>query len=313
MQLIQELRNVVKDELQQVDALILEHVRKANESLVSEVAEYLVNSGGKRIRPILTLLSAKLFSYQHTNAHILLAAAVEFIHAATLLHDDVIDGSEMRRAKPTANNVWGNQTSILVGDYLFSQSFKLMVETKHLAALEVLSSASSLIVEGELSQLVVLKSHDIFSVEKYMEIIAHKTATLFSAASEVGAIISKRPDAQVAIKQYGELLGMIFQIIDDVLDYDADSLNTGKNIGDDFFEGKVTLPIIVLFERLKQKDTVQYNNTKGRFFASSKSQQDLEFIIELMRKYTIFDQVQEIVTRLVVEGGNYWIVSWMLT
>lgn len=302
LQLIQDIKLFVGDDIKQVDSLILDHVRAANESLVEEVASYLLNSGGKRIRPLLTLLSAKLCGCKKGNAQILLAAAVEFIHAATLLHDDVIDGSDLRRAKPTANHVWGNKTSILVGDYLFSQSFQLMVQTRSLEALEVLSTASALIVEGELSQLVALNNAEIISQEDYIKIITAKTATLFAAASRVGAIVSDRADLDDATEQYGMLLGIIFQISDDVLDYNSDVEKTGKNIGDDFFEGKITLPIIILLQKLQASESLLYADIVQLLAKQEKTSEDLQNVVKLMHAHDVFTHIEQVLNQYHIDA-----------
>lgn len=249
MDLIKDIQKYVHKDLTEVNELIINSLA-VREELIGLVATYLMEAGGKRIRPILTILASNLFSYTGKN-HILLASAIEFIHAATLLHDDVVDGSQVRRFKPTANIVWGNNTSILVGDFLFSQSFRLMVQTKLIPALEVLSHASSVIIEGEVSQLAKLNQKRIISLNEYYEIIDSKTAVLFGAACEVGAILGEQStEIRQNLNQFGANLGIIFQIIDDWLDYFGTKDQLGKPVGSDFFEGKATMPLILLHSSL---------------------------------------------------------------
>lgn len=256
MDLIKDIQKYVHNDLTEVNELIINSLA-VREELIGLVATYLMEAGGKRIRPILTILASNLFGYTGKN-HILLASAIEFIHAATLLHDDVVDGSQVRRFKPTANIVWGNNTSILVGDFLFSQSFRLMVQTKLIAALEVLSHASSVIIEGEVSQLAKLNQKRIISLNEYYEIIDAKTAVLFGAACEVGAILGEQStEIRQNLNQFGANLGIIFQIIDDWLDYFGTKDQLGKPVGSDFFEGKATMPLILLYSSLTGEEQEQ--------------------------------------------------------
>jgi octaprenyl-diphosphate synthase len=217
-------------------------------ALIPQIASYLVSLGGKRLRPLLTIASAELCGYKGKR-HIRLAACVEFIHTATLLHDDVVDKSYLRRGKETANQVWGNKASVLVGDFLFSRAFELMVLDGSLEVLEILSKASCAIAEGEVLQLS--SSHDLkLTEETYLQIIESKTARLFSAATEVGAVVAKVEKAKRhMLSRFGYALGMAFQLMDDILDYAADQEKLGKSIGDDFREGKVTLPVIFAYEQ----------------------------------------------------------------
>jgi len=217
-------------------------------SLISQIAGYLVSLGGKRLRPLLTVASAELCGYQGKR-HIYLAACVEFIHTATLLHDDVVDESTLRRGMSTANSVWSNKASVLVGDFLFSRAFKLMVQDGSLEVLHILSQASSAIAEGEVLQLS--SSHDLnLDEETYLKIIESKTARLFSAATEVGTIVAEAEDPKrKALSRFGHTLGMAFQLMDDVLDYAADQEKLGKSVGDDFREGKVTLPVVIAYKQ----------------------------------------------------------------
>ncbi len=235
------LRQLVEPELKIVDNMILDYA-KSHVELVPIISNYLTSAGGKRLRPILTLACSKIFGTISENA-IKLAAAVEFIHTATLLHDDVVDESDKRRGKPTANNIWDSKTCILVGDFLFSQAFKLMVETHSIKALKLLSNAAANIAESEVWQLELLNNIDL-SRETYFKLIAGKTAVLFAGACASGGVVSNCSEAEAShLYNFGLKLGTSFQIIDDILDYSADS-TFGKKLGNDFLEGKVTLPVI---------------------------------------------------------------------
>lgn len=240
------LQSLVDDDLQAVNTRILSYA-ESHVELIPTIAEHLVSSGGKRLRPMLTLASARLCGYQGHH-HVDLATCVEFIHTATLLHDDVVDESRLRRGLATANHIWGNKASVLVGDYLFAQSFTLMVQTGSLDVLRILSHAASVIAEGEVMQLAT--SNDTATQEStYLEVISAKTAELFAAACEVGAVIAETPDYCHPLREYGRLLGIAFQMVDDALDYAADTKILGKTVGDDFREGKVTLPVILACAR----------------------------------------------------------------
>ncbi len=239
---IKAIVELIRDDMEAVNALIHERLR-SNVVLINQMGHYIVNSGGKRLRPILALLSARACGYRGTQ-HIDLAAIVEFIHTATLLHDDVVDASELRRGRETANHIWGNEASVLVGDFLYSRSFEMMVTLRNMRVMEVLANATNTIAEGEVLQL--LNCHDPDTTEeRYLEVIRSKTAKLFEAATRLGAIISERPaEEEQALATYGMHLGTAFQLIDDVLDYSASSEEIGKNVGDDLAEGKPTLPLI---------------------------------------------------------------------
>ena len=217
-------------------------------ALIPQLAGHIVSAGGKRLRPMLTLGCARLCGYQGER-HIALAAAVEFIHTATLLHDDVVDSSDLRRGRDTANAVWGNKPAVLVGDFLFSRSFELMVEDGSLRVLEILSRAAAVIAEGEVGQLVT--ANDTATTEAaYLEVIEAKTAALFAAASRIGAVVAERPPAEEeALERFGRNLGIAFQLIDDMLDFSARQSELGKSVGDDFRDGKITLPILIAFAR----------------------------------------------------------------
>ena len=229
-----------------VNEVILEQMQ-SQVLLIPQLAGHIIAAGGKRLRPMLTLSAARLCGYEGQR-HVSLAACVEFIHTATLLHDDVVDESDLRRGAATANAVWGNKSSVLVGDFLFARAFELMVADGSLEVLGILSNASSVIAEGEVHQLVT--ANDTDTTEKdYLEVIEAKTAKLFAAATEIGAVVSERPDAErQALEAYGYNIGMAFQLIDDVLDYSARQATLGKTVGDDFRDGKITLPVVLAFQ-----------------------------------------------------------------
>jgi octaprenyl-diphosphate synthase len=241
-------------DLDRVNQVIVDRMQSPV-ALIPQLAGHLVASGGKRLRPLLTLGCARLCGYSGIR-HIGLAAAVEFIHTATLLHDDVVDASELRRGRDTANAVWGNKPAILVGDFLFSRSFELMVADGSLRILEILSRASSIIAEGEVLQLMT--QNDLQTTEdSYLEIVQAKTAELFAAASRIGAVVAERPyEEEEALDRFGRNLGIAFQLVDDMLDFSARQTELGKCIGDDFRDGKVTLPILVAFGRGDQEERV---------------------------------------------------------
>ncbi|MDZ4261398.1 MAG: octaprenyl diphosphate synthase [Pseudomonadota bacterium] len=236
------ITRLMHDDMTAVNAVIQRRLQ-SEVVLINQMGHYIINSGGKRLRPLLALLSARAFGYDGTQ-HLDLAAIVEFIHTATLLHDDVVDGSDLRRGRETANNIWGNEASVLVGDFLYSRSFEMMVELKNMRVMEILAHATNTIAEGEVLQL--LNCHDPETSEaRYLEVIHSKTAKLFEAATQLGAVISGRSAAEEqAMATYGMHLGTAFQLIDDVLDYSATAAQMGKNVGDDLAEGKPTLPLI---------------------------------------------------------------------
>ncbi|MEM1344842.1 MAG: polyprenyl synthetase family protein [Pseudomonadota bacterium] len=242
------LQNLVAEDMGAVNALIRERMSSEHAPRIPQIAAHLFEAGGKRLRPILTLASARLCGYDG-EAHVRLAAVVEFIHTATLLHDDVVDESKRRRGRATANILWDNKSSVLVGDYLFARAFQLMVECGSLRVLDILSNAAAVIAEGEVLQLTT--AHDLATdVARYEQVVRGKTAALFAAATEVGGVIAARPEEEVrALAAYGDGLGMAFQLADDVLDYGGTSAGLGKNVGDDFREGKVTLPVILAVAR----------------------------------------------------------------
>ncbi|MBK1640473.1 octaprenyl diphosphate synthase [Chromatium okenii] len=236
------IRHPVAEDSKAVDALILRRLQ-SDVVLINQIGHYIVNSGGKRLRPLCVLLAARACGYRGER-HIDLAAVVEFIHTSTLLHDDVVDNSALRRNRETANVVWGNDASVLVGDFLYSRAFEMMVDVGNMRVMEVLAHATNRIAEGEVLQL--LNEHDPDTTEaRYMEVITRKTATLFEAGSRLGAVIADAsPEVEAAAASYGLHLGIAFQLIDDALDYSVDNADWGKNVGDDLEEGKPTLPVI---------------------------------------------------------------------
>ncbi|MCU7836395.1 MAG: octaprenyl diphosphate synthase [gamma proteobacterium symbiont of Taylorina sp.] len=241
---IEDVFKLIKGDMGKVNHLIQSSLY-SEVVLINQISQYIINSGGKRLRPIIVLLSANAFSYQHKNNHnITLAAVIEFIHTATLLHDDVVDESELRRGKDTANELWGNAASVLVGDFLYSRAFEMMVGVGSMKVMEILSHSTNTIAEGEVLQL--LNCNDASTTEeRYLEVIHFKTAKLFESASQLGAVIAEQDEAvEAAMAKFGMHLGTAFQLIDDVLDYSASSEDMGKNVGDDLAEGKPTLPLI---------------------------------------------------------------------
>ncbi|WHU01849.1 MULTISPECIES: polyprenyl synthetase family protein [unclassified Sphingomonas] len=238
---------LVAQDMNLVNAVILDRMQ-SEIPLIPELAGHLIAGGGKRMRPMLTLAAARLLNYPGTRHH-RLAAAVEFIHTATLLHDDVVDSSDLRRGRRTANIIWGNPASVLVGDFLFSKSFELMVESESLKALHILSNASAVIAEGEVNQLTAVRRLDL-GEERYLDIIGAKTAALFAAACRIAAVVAERSEAEeLALDAYGRNLGIAFQLVDDAIDYVSDAGTMGKDAGDDFREGKMTLPVILAYAR----------------------------------------------------------------
>ena len=238
----QRIYDTVADDFSRVNDLIIKRLA-SDVPLVEKIAQYIIESGGKRLRPLLVLLASQAAGYQKDD-HLKLAAVIEFLHTATLLHDDVVDTSDMRRGRSTANAKWGNAPSVLVGDFLYARAFEMMVELQSLPIMNVLSHATAVIAEGEVMQLMNVKNPDL-SEDQYMVVIHNKTAMLFEAASHTGALLAKASKEQeTALKDYGKHLGLAFQLVDDVLDYQGDAETMGKNVGDDLAEGKTTLPLI---------------------------------------------------------------------
>ena len=257
--------------------------------LIPKLAHHLIDSGGKRLRPMLTIASAKLCGYAGAG-HVPLAAAVEFMHTATLLHDDVVDDSDFRRGKKAARILWGNQASVLVGDFLLGQAFRMMVDVGSLSALKILSNAAAVIAEGEVMQLAAAKN-TATTEDEYLAIINAKTAALFSAATEVGGAIANRPsEEQAALKSYGKTLGIAFQLVDDALDYSGDSASLGKAVGDDFREGKITLPVILSFRRGNDEERAFWRRTLTE---GDIQDGDLQHAMSLMRKHKAIEATLE--------------------
>ena len=281
-----DLKNSVEDKLILVEEKIKNKL-SSEVDLVQKMCDYHLTTGGKRLRALLTLGSSKLCGYLKGGRDINLAACVELIHGATLLHDDVIDNSDIRRGKKTTNLIWGNQSSILAGDYLLSRCFEMMVEDGNLEVLKLLSSTSAKIAQGEILQLQHKGEVDMLE-ETYLKIISSKTAVLFSAATKVGAILSEKNNKEKeALEFYGKNLGLTFQIADDALDYNSQINSFGKKIGNDFFEGKITLPIILLFQQSSDSEKKRLENI---FKQDIRSTEDLTIILSLISKYKIISQ-----------------------
>ena len=281
-----DLKNSVEDKLVLVEEKIKNKLT-SNVDLVQKISDYHLKTGGKRLRALLTLGSSKLCGYLKGGRDINLAACIELIHGATLLHDDVIDNSDMRRGKKTINIIWGNQSSILTGDYLLSRCFEMMVEDGNLEVLKLLSSTSAKIAQGEILQLQHKGEIDMLE-ETYLKIIYSKTAALFSAATKVGAILSKKNNKEKeALGFFGKNLGLTFQIADDTLDYNSEINLFGKKVGNDFYEGKITLPIILLFQQTNYTEKKQLENI---FKQDVRSADDLSVVLKLISKYKIISK-----------------------
>ena len=271
-----------------VNAVILDRMQ-SEIPLIPALAGHLIAGGGKRMRPMLTLAGAALCDYQGSRHH-KLAAAVEFIHTATLLHDDVVDGSDMRRGAAAANIVYGNPATVLVGDFLFSRAFELMVEDGSLKVLKILSRASAVIAEGEVDQLTAQRQIET-SEERYLSIIGAKTAALFAAATRIGAVVAERSEAdEQALESYGRNLGIAFQLVDDAIDYDSDSAEMGKGRGDDFRDGKMTLPVILAYARGNEDERRFWRDAIAGF---STSDEDLAHAVELIGRHGAVDATRE--------------------
>jgi octaprenyl-diphosphate synthase len=273
------LYHLVRDDLKRVDTLILERV-KSEITLIHDIARHIIASGGKRIRPALTLISAQLCGYTG-DRHIALAASVEFIHTATLLHDDVVDESKLRRGLATANELFGNKASVLVGDFLFSQAFQLMVGDNNMRTLRILSDASAIIAKGEVMQLMTEGAPET-SIENYLQVISSKTAALFAAACELGGVIAENDEWADALREFGIYIGIAFQLVDDALDYAADQETLGKTVGDDFNEGKITLPVIHCYQSGTRDEKAFWERTMGNL---EQKPEDLHTAIMIMQKY----------------------------
>ncbi len=282
------LHKLVADDLKRVNELIL-HRMDSPVALIPQLAGYIIAAGGKRLRPMLVLASARLCGYRGSR-HVALATCVEFIHTATLLHDDVVDDSDLRRGLATANTVWGNKASVLVGDFLFSRSFQLMVEDGSLDVLAILSNASAVIAEGEIMQLSAVNDTET-SEAAYLKIIDAKTAELFTAACRLGAVIANRPKIEEeALESFGHNLGIAFQLVDDVLDYAATSTTMGKAVGDDFHEGKVTLPVVLAYRRGDEEDKAFWRRTLAEL---DQKDGDLDHAIRLLFNHGTLEDTME--------------------
>jgi octaprenyl-diphosphate synthase len=274
------LEALAGDDLKQVNALILQRMQSPV-ALIPQLAGHIIAAGGKRLRPLLTLGSSRLCGYRGRR-QLGLAACVEFIHTATLLHDDVVDDSDLRRGLATANAVWGNKASVLVGDFLFSRAFQLMVEDGSLRVLEILSNASAEIAEGEVMQLLTANDTET-SESAYLEVIKAKTACLFAAACRIGAVVADRPKGEEdALESYGLNLGIAFQLVDDVLDYTAQEATLGKSVGDDFRDGKITLPVVLAFLRGDEEERRFWRRTLED---QEQNDDDLAQAIKLMHRH----------------------------
>jgi len=292
-----QLKNQINDSYFQLkesveDKLVLTEEKiklklNSDVELVQKMTNYHIKTGGKRLRALLTLGSAKLCGYSKGSRDVNLAACVELIHSATLMHDDVIDEGIIRRGKETLNEIWGNHSSVLIGDYLLSRCFEMMVEDGNLEVLKLLSSTSSKIAQGEVLQLQHKGEVDMLE-ETYLKIISAKTAELFAASTKVGAILSDVDNKEKdALEFYGRNLGLTFQIADDTLDYNSELKMFGKTVGQDFFEGKITLPIILLFQKL---DSIEKENLKKIFSKEIRDKDDFEKTISLIKKYKIIEE-----------------------
>ena len=285
---LDRILRIVGADLERVNRVVVERMQSPV-ALIPELAGHIIAAGGKRLRPVLTLSSARLCGYEGER-HVELAACVEFIHTATLLHDDVVDESGLRRGVPTANSVWDNKASILVGDFLFSRAFEIMVADGSLNVLQTLSAASATIAEGEVHQLAT--TNDLSTTEEqYLEVISAKTAKLFEAAAQVGAIVADQPEsAERSLAAFGAHIGMAFQLIDDVLDYSAHQATLGKAVGDDFREGKITLPVILAYRRGTPAERDFWRRTLEE---QRLEDDDLERAIDLMHRHGVLTETIE--------------------
>lgn len=284
---LNEIQALVAKDMDGVNASIRTQLH-SDVVLIKQMGEYIVNSGGKRLRPVIAVLAAKACGYQG-DKHYLTAAIIEFIHTATLLHDDVVDSSDLRRGKKTANSIWGNEASVLVGDFIFSRAFEMMVQVGDMRVMDILSTTSNTIAEGEVLQLMNCNEPDT-TEDQYMQVIKCKTAKLFGAAAQIGALLAGRSSQEEQyLESYGKHLGTAFQLIDDVLDYRADSETMGKNVGDDLAEGKPTLPIIHAMrnatpEQAKQLAEIIKNGDRG----------SLEFVMSVIQKTKALEYTESI-------------------
>ncbi|MBN8531540.1 MAG: polyprenyl synthetase family protein [Alphaproteobacteria bacterium] len=297
---IDRLHQLVRDDLERVDALLLD-VAKNDVTLIPEISKHLIVSGGKRLRPMLTLASARVCGYQRGMHHVTLAAAVECMHTATLLHDDVVDGSSLRRGQPSANALWDNKSSVLVGDYLIAQAFRLMVRAESLPVLDILSDAAATIAEGEVLQLATMHQLDA-GKDAYFRVIAAKTAKLFAAACEVGAELSDQRAHRTALRTYGHALGMAFQLTDDALDYGigTSEKRLGKAIGDDFRDAKVTLPVILAYAAA---DASERRFWERAFTPGQQQKEDWQQARQILARHQALEQTRAEAGRFLQEAA----------
>ncbi len=284
---LKQIQLLAKNDMDQVNQLIAKRL-SSDVALINQLGLYIINSGGKRIRPLLTVLTARALGYQ-ADQHVQLAAIIEFIHTATLLHDDVVDESELRRGRETANNLFGNAASVLVGDFLYTRSFQMMTELENMKVMNILSDATNVIAEGEVMQLINCNDPDTTEAS-YMQVIYCKTARLFEAATHLMAVISDQdPLIEQAMQDYGKYLGTAFQLIDDVMDYTADAKEMGKNVGDDLAEGKPTLPLI---RALQQGDPAQQQRIREAIELGN-GMDHLDEILEILKQTKSIEYTQQ--------------------
>ncbi len=284
---LEQIQALIKDDMQGVNQAILDQLN-SDVVLINQLGHYIISGGGKRIRPLIALLSAKSLGYQGSD-HITCAAFIEFVHTATLLHDDVVDESNMRRGKETANALFGNAASVLVGDFIYTRSFQMMTSVNSLEVLKIMSNATNVIAEGEVQQLMNCNDPDT-TEQSYMQVIYGKTARLFEAATQCAAIVSKAtPQMEKALQDYGRYLGTAFQLIDDILDYSANAEKLGKNIGDDLAEGKPTLPLL---HAMQQGNTAEASLIREAIEQGGK-RDALDQILAIMQKYQSLDYVMQ--------------------
>lgn len=282
---VETLRNLLIEDVKALDENILKRM-ESPVPLINQLAAYIIAAGGKRLRPMLTLAFARALGYDSGEKHLHLAASVEFIHTATLLHDDVVDESTLRRGQPAANEIFGNQASVLVGDFLFSRAFQLMVDTESMRVMEILSQASAVIAQGEVMQLVFTGDLKL-TRQQYFDVIGAKTAALFAAACEAGAVIAGADKELIeAARLYGHHLGIAFQITDDVLDYKGQTNALGKNVGDDFKEGKLTLPVVIALERASPMERDFWQRTMVDL---QQKDGDLEYAQNILSQHNALD------------------------
>ncbi|MAR55941.1 MAG: farnesyltranstransferase [Rickettsiales bacterium] len=287
-----QLQDLVAADMARVNDLILARVSDSPVPLITELASYIIHSGGKRLRPAMVIACAQLCGYKGDRHHTL-AACVEFIHTATLLHDDVVDESTLRRGQPTANDVWNNQSSVLVGDFLFSRAFQLMVSDGAIPVLKLLSDTAATISEGEVKQLTTMYAPET-STETYLEVIRCKTAALFAAAAQIGAMVSNRPADEKTLYQFGEAFGIAFQLVDDALDYRADEAELGKRIGDDFREGKITLPVILAWQGATDSEQQFLSKCLSESYETTEA--ELQEVIAILNQYRTIEQTLGLAT-----------------